>query len=111
MANAEELCTLVEMNEITSNRVKTVIAGDISATNALLGVYSIHPDNSKLTMVEALYDGQRIGFLGESPLDYVIAHLLSLIGLQKSDINAMVLAPAGPIDYDSNTCTLPNAGY
>jgi glucokinase len=78
-----------------SNYKNFLIAGDVSATNILIGVYTQTPEGSR-EIFKAVYNGQKIPAEGFNK--YVLMDTFCQSGINSSGIEKIVLAPAGPIE-------------
>ena len=101
---AKEICKVYKQEEIPANSEKLIIAGDVSATNIFIGLYS---KNGELTepIFEASYKGQKITDFNKQ----VINDLLKRNNLGSEKISAAVFSPAGPII--NGKCKMTNAPF
>jgi len=96
----------IKTGPILTHNIKTIhIAGDVSATNTLMAVYSQKTSRQISTIFKAIYPGQEIT---DFP-NQVITDILQRTQLKPENIETMVLAAAGPII--SNTCQMTNAPF
>ncbi|MBT4165757.1 hypothetical protein HOE04_01830 [archaeon] len=95
---------VLERKEIPQATSRFYIAGDVSATNILIGVYSETNENLDC-IFKANYNGQRTKDFNTEVLEDILRET------KLKNINAMVLSPAGPINQDGSECIMTNSDF
>ncbi|MBD3252230.1 hypothetical protein GF386_00685 [Candidatus Pacearchaeota archaeon] len=98
----------LEINEDNLSRANNgfCIAGDVSATNTLIGVYALS-DRGPLPVFVGKYDAKNVRDFN----DQVLLDSLKRAGVNIDDVESAVFSPAGDISTDRRTCDLTNAKF
>ena len=94
-----------EQNPIPEEPERIVIAGDVSATNVLMGVFAL-AQGIQNTVLKGLYRGAEI-----SNFPDVVSDLMERAQLRPDQVAKMVLSPAGPISSDGKRAEMTLANF
>lgn len=98
----DQIRTIKKDKNPASKFHRFIIAGDVSATNVLLGIYGQDEETHLITKIH--YQGREI-----TDFKRVIDDLLKQSNVSPDQVNRMVLAPAGLII--DQTCEMTNAPF
>ncbi len=105
----EEICEIEEQNQMLGkiDDLEFFIAGDISATNVLVGVYSINEKKEIKIIIEANYKGQEVQDFDKQ----VVGDLIKRSKVPAKKVVRKVFSPAAPISPDKKRADMTNASF
>ncbi|MBM3234366.1 hypothetical protein FJZ19_04720 [Candidatus Pacearchaeota archaeon] len=101
-----DIATIDFLNNIPEDATDFFVAGDLSATNVLIGVYT-NTRRGIQPITEGTYNGQKVQDFNTQ----VLADLIAYSGVPVDRITRKVFSPAGPISPDKRTCKVTNAPF